>query len=85
MVLTVEEDGSLGVRNWNTKTWSSMQKPNLGGSSEAPTDAVFSAVTGTAQRRVYGVVNATIHEWEFARNDPLKWTYIGTVSTGLEE
>ncbi|KAK4157087.1 hypothetical protein C8A00DRAFT_11994 [Chaetomidium leptoderma] len=81
MVVTVDGEGGLGVRTWDTKSWSTVEPPNLLPAAQAPTNPHFTAIAGHPRRRLYGVVNGTIHEWEFSSLSPLQWSYIGNVST----
>ena len=48
-----------------------------------PQDAMFDALAGTADRRVYGAIGGRVHEWQFdytrTRNSTV-WSYVGPVT-----
>ncbi|KAH6850293.1 hypothetical protein B0I37DRAFT_110630 [Chaetomium sp. MPI-CAGE-AT-0009] len=83
MIVNVDPDGDLEVRTWDTQTWSGLEAPNLLSGDGAPSEPKFSAVAGTSQRRVFGVVNGTVHQWEFFTLSPRQWGYRGAVPTEL--
>ncbi|KAK4443366.1 hypothetical protein QBC34DRAFT_430807 [Podospora aff. communis PSN243] len=82
-VITVDEKGAVGMRTWDTRKWSEVATPNLLAGKNAPTNPVFSAIAGNPQRRVYGIVDGVIHQWEFFSLSPLQWNYVGQVPTEL--
>lgn len=80
------------------ESWSNLKPPNLldaedNGSGDAgdsdensgagPEDPKFDAVAGNSQRRVFGVVDGVVHQWEFFALAPLQWSYRGVVKTSL--
>ncbi|KAK4043223.1 hypothetical protein C8A01DRAFT_13242 [Parachaetomium inaequale] len=83
MIVSVDPDGDLEVRTWDSRTWSGLKPPNLLEADGAPDEPKFSAVAGNPQRRVFGVANGTVHQWEFFGLSPLQWSYVGTVPTEL--
>ncbi|KAH6627826.1 hypothetical protein F5144DRAFT_577005 [Chaetomium tenue] len=84
MIISVDPDGDLEVRTWDTKAWSGLDPPNLLAAEGAPDEPKFEAVAGTSQRRVFGVVNGTVHQWEFFALSPRQWGYLGTVPTEMK-
>lgn len=86
MVISVQQDGGSTVRIWDSNAWVVNQTPTFGAApQELLATSTFSAIAGNPQKRIYGVVNGTIHEWEFTSRQPLEWRYIGTVSTVFEK
>jgi hypothetical protein len=81
-VVTVDGDGRLGMRTWNTRSWSAVQTPNLLSVQGAPANPKFSAIAGNPQRRIFGIVDGVIHQWEFFSLSPLQWNYVGEVPAG---
>jgi len=84
MIVNIDPDDDLEVRIWDTESWSDLEAPNLSASDEAPESPKFTAVAGNSQRRVFGVVDGTIHQWEYFSLSPLQWSYRGIVPTALE-
>ena len=84
MIISVDPEGDLEVRTWDTKAWSGLDPPNLLTAEGAPAEPKFEAVAGTSQRRVFGVVNGTVHQWEFFTLSPRQWGYLGAVPTDLK-
>jgi hypothetical protein len=84
MIINVDPDGDLEIRTWDTKAWSGLDPPNLIDAEGVPDEPRFAAVAGTSQRRVFGVVNGTVHQWEFFTLSPRQWAYVGTVPTDLK-
>ena len=82
-VVTVDEQGGIGMRTWDTREWSSASTPNLLTADKAPPSPKFSAVAGNPQRRVYGIVDGNIHQWEFFSLSPRQWNYLGQVPADL--
>jgi hypothetical protein len=85
MIVSVDPDGDLEVRTWDSpsKTWSDLKPPNLLDAEGAPTEPKFSAVAGNPQRRVFGIADGTVQQWEFFGLSPLQWSYVGSVPTEL--
>ncbi|KAL2181777.1 uncharacterized protein P884DRAFT_253872 [Thermothelomyces heterothallicus CBS 202.75] len=84
MIVDVDPDGDLEVRTWDTRSWSDLQPPNLVPSDGAPESPKFSAVAGNSQRRVFGIADGVIHQWEFFSLSPLQWSYRGVVPTEVK-
>ncbi|KAK4245407.1 hypothetical protein C7999DRAFT_43073 [Corynascus novoguineensis] len=84
MIVNIDPDDDLEVRIWDTDSWSSLEAPNLSASDEAPEGPKFTAVAGNSQRRVFGIADGIIHQWEFFSLSPLQWSYRGIVPTVLE-
>ncbi|KAK4146949.1 uncharacterized protein C8A04DRAFT_34509 [Dichotomopilus funicola] len=90
MVISVDPDRDLEIRLWDpdAASWSGLKPPNLldaddNGAGDSPEDPKFDAVAGNSQKRVFGVVNGVVHQWEFFALAPLQWSYRGVVKTSL--
>ena len=88
MITTVEGNGSILVRGFDGRAerWDVNPLPVTATAPNLPTGAKFTAVSGNSHKRFYGVVDGTIHEWEFrigSSGGLVTWSYLGPVPTSL--
>ncbi|KAK3346574.1 hypothetical protein B0T25DRAFT_571705 [Lasiosphaeria hispida] len=77
MVVTLESNGRAVVRTLSNDGWVINQTPTF---LETPlTELKFSAIAGNPHKRIYGLMNGTIHEWMFRSEDPLQWRHLGMI------
>ncbi|KAH8734285.1 hypothetical protein BGZ61DRAFT_584329 [Ilyonectria robusta] len=81
IIVDLNDQGGIRARWYNKSTWSTSSEPNLADSPDGMSvSSGFTAISGHADRRIYGIVNGTIHEWSFDTTTPMTWTYVGEVT-----
>ncbi|KAK4663403.1 hypothetical protein QC763_000085 [Podospora pseudopauciseta] len=86
MIVTLEDGGRrLGVRTLDglagNKWTLAREEDDPAGLGDQKGEVRFTAITGTPEKRVFGMVNGNIHEWRFSSGRPRSWEYVGRVST----
>ena len=86
IVADIQGNGGVVARWWDKSMWSTATNPILRGSPKGiKASEGFTAISGHAERKMYGIVNGEIHEWSFDTETPMEWTYNSQVKTSLGE
>lgn len=85
IVADIHNGGNVVARWWNAAVWSTPTEPTF---YDLPrgmnVSGTFTGIAGHADNKMYGIVDAEIHEWSFHTMTPMEWTYSGQVKTTLD-